>query len=74
MRAMLRLTQAATHNVVYKPARAAGLAYDNPTAAAATVLCDVAEMSLNYFPPGHVHAFTGLAIHLVMDLLLNSPY
>jgi hypothetical protein len=74
LRAMLRLTQAATHNVVYKPAAATGSAYDHPAAAHAAVLCDVAELGLTFFPPGHVHAFLGLAIHLVMDLLLASPY
>lgn len=58
---------------VYHPARATGSAYEHPVAAGATVACDVADVILQCFPPGHAHAVIALVLHLLMDLLLASP-
>jgi hypothetical protein len=73
-RRVLRSTSATAAQVAYHPVRAAGAAYHHPAAAVASIVFDVLDTLLSSFPPGHAHAVIALACHLVMDLLLASPY
>jgi hypothetical protein len=74
LRAVLRGTRVVAVDLVYHPVRATGSAYSHPAAAATSVMCDVAEAVVQSFPPGHAHAVIALALHVVMDMLLASPY
>lgn len=74
LRSLLRGSRVAAVQLAYHPSRATGSAYAHPAAATASVVCDVAGQVMSSFPPGHSHAVIALALHLMMDLLLASPY
>jgi hypothetical protein len=73
-RRLLRVTSTKATQAVFHPVRAAGAAYTHPVAALASLLFDLLDVTLSSFPPGHAHAVIALICHLIMDLLLASPY
>jgi hypothetical protein len=73
-RRMLKVSFTKATQAVFHPARAAGAAYTHPAAALASLVFDLLDVTLSSFPPGHAHAVIALMCHLIMDLLLASPY
>lgn len=57
-----------------RPAEIVGKAYKCPSTAAFTVSADIAESFIGAMPHGHGHALLACAVHVVVDLLLASPY
>lgn len=74
VRSALQAAQVGAVQIAYQPARATGIAYTHPVAAVTSVGCDLLQMVIAYLPPGHAHAIVALALHLLSDMLLASPY
>lgn len=55
------------------PARATGLAFKHPLAAAVSMICDMFEAFLGGLPHAGWHEVLGMLLHIIASLLTAAP-